>query len=295
MNYLYKYIIFTIVVLFLFSCGNSFLSRREMVDVLYDIHMAESTIQVVANSSSRIEKQEYFNKIFEKHGITKDEFDEAVAWYSNNPKEYNQFYVELIERATEFKGQVDDFEFHPELSPQHSDSVQSMDLWYWRDKIVYQDSISFDSLCFEFKDSTYFAHSDTLRWKFRIIMHSAVDKDSSNIVMLLNYDNLKVDTISYFLPIDSVKRAVTFTKLLPDTIRLASVDFSFADNLDSVSYIEVDSISFLRIFNKFSFPMAIEKSKEIDRLRDSVVYGKIEEKKKIAVNRQFHQLRERDE
>ncbi len=279
MGRLYKYLILSILVLFIASCGKSKLSRAEMVDVLYDIHFAEATIQVAANNSPRIEKQEYYNVIFENHGITKEYFDKSVEWYSNNPKEYKLVYEGLIKKAEALKGRVDALEFHPEMRPTRMDSIGSLDLWYWHNEITLSDTVNYsispDSLYFALNDSAYFELSDTLQWKFRIAMRSTLFGDSSNIKMMLNYGDY-TDTVLYHMPIDSVKRAVSFTKIISDSTHLMSVEFSFADNLDSVSYVEIDSIALWRKYNKFVYALSESVRKDLDRKRDSVQNKNIE-------------------
>ncbi|MFI3297267.1 MAG: DUF4296 domain-containing protein [bacterium] len=279
MDRLYKYLILSILVLFAASCSKSKLSRAEMVDVLYEIHFAEATVQVAANNSPRVEKQEYYNVIFEKYGITKDFFDKSVRWYSNNPKEYKLVYEALISKAEVFKSRVDALEFHPDMRPTRMDSIGELDLWYWHNKIILFDTVNYaispDSLYFALNDSAYFELSDTLQWKFRIAMRSTLFGDSSNIKMMLNYGEYR-DTVLYRMPIDSVKRAVSFTKVISDSVHLMGVELSFVDNLDSVSYVEIDSIALWRKYNKFVYSLSESVRKDLDRKRDSVQNKNIE-------------------
>ena len=54
------------------------LSQDDMVAVLLDVHIAEAAMKVVDTSAKRIEKQEYYNTVFEKHRTTKEQFDKEI-------------------------------------------------------------------------------------------------------------------------------------------------------------------------------------------------------------------------
>ena len=59
------------------GCGRPWgvLSHDEMVEVVLDVHIAEASIRILDSSAKRIERQEYYNVVFDKHHITKEQFD----------------------------------------------------------------------------------------------------------------------------------------------------------------------------------------------------------------------------
>ena len=77
------------------------MNKEKMADVLFDIHMTEASISVHDNGFRRLEKQTYYESVFKKYGINKEEFDKSVAWYSNNPKKYDEVYVIIKQKLDE--------------------------------------------------------------------------------------------------------------------------------------------------------------------------------------------------
>lgn len=72
-----------------------------MTDILYDVQVAEAIFQRGGKPSAeeglKMGRQLY-RDIFEKHGISRDEFKESFTWYSNHPRLMNDMYEEIIER-----------------------------------------------------------------------------------------------------------------------------------------------------------------------------------------------------
>lgn len=77
------------------------LSEAKMTHILYDVQVAEAIFQrggkPSAEAGLKMGRQLY-RDIFEKHGISRDEFKESFAWYSNHPRLMNDMYEEIIER-----------------------------------------------------------------------------------------------------------------------------------------------------------------------------------------------------
>ena len=71
------------------------LSHDDMVAVLLDVHVAESAMKVIDTSAKRIEKQEYYNTVFAKHGTTKAQFDNSLDWYARHPKLLVEIYDDV--------------------------------------------------------------------------------------------------------------------------------------------------------------------------------------------------------
>ena len=85
----------------LLSCGKPswVLSEKQMEDILFDIHIADAEIN---NNymDFRIEKQKQklYTSIFEKHKITREQFDTSLVWYGKNLTKYLEIYEKLIQR-----------------------------------------------------------------------------------------------------------------------------------------------------------------------------------------------------
>ena len=75
------------------------LSNREMRNVLYDLHRADGAIQVAGyNYSHDQEVVGYYKNVLDRHGITQEQFDSSLVWYTDNPQIFNKIYPKVIER-----------------------------------------------------------------------------------------------------------------------------------------------------------------------------------------------------
>lgn len=75
------------------------LSRREMTEVLYDLHRMEGCLQAAGyNYGNDAEVALYYQAVLDKHGITQAQFDSSLVWYTDNPKRFVVIYPKVVER-----------------------------------------------------------------------------------------------------------------------------------------------------------------------------------------------------
>ena len=75
--------------------------EKDMANLLYDVHLAEIQIEndyTTFRDSAR--KQELFNAVWQKHRVTKAEFDTSLVWYSANLEKYLSIYDQVSKRYT---------------------------------------------------------------------------------------------------------------------------------------------------------------------------------------------------
>ncbi len=71
----------------------------DMVDLLVDIHKGESILELnrskySTDSTRKVMKQ----SIFERHGVTQEQFDTSLVWYGHNIEKYIEVYDKVIEK-----------------------------------------------------------------------------------------------------------------------------------------------------------------------------------------------------
>ena len=95
-----KSIIILCILLAVVGCRpRGVLSNSEMRDVLYDLHRADGAIQVAGyNYSHDQEVAGYYKNVLDKHGITQEQFDSSLVWFTDNPQIFNKIYPKVIER-----------------------------------------------------------------------------------------------------------------------------------------------------------------------------------------------------
>jgi len=95
------YILLLISILLLPACGKPswVLSEKQMEDMLFDIHLADAEISNnYMDFRTEKQKQDLYASVFEKHKITKEQFDTSLVWYGKNLSKYLAIYDKLNER-----------------------------------------------------------------------------------------------------------------------------------------------------------------------------------------------------
>jgi len=60
------------------------LSRKKMERLMYDVYIAEATIENDYQGFDTPEKKEaYINRVFEQHNVSQARWDSSLAWYSD--------------------------------------------------------------------------------------------------------------------------------------------------------------------------------------------------------------------
>lgn len=99
------------VFLLLFACSKypkDVLNPNDMVDVLYDIQIAQSLQKNGLGSfESNADKDALINYVLDKHGVTEAELDSSLVWYSDNPDLYVKVHDKVIGRLTEKRDEYD--------------------------------------------------------------------------------------------------------------------------------------------------------------------------------------------
>jgi len=76
-------------------------NQKEMADILYDIHLAEAIAnrnRYTVHDSIKIESDEIYQAVLEKHGINDSIMALSVIYYSGMPKVYEKIYSKVVER-----------------------------------------------------------------------------------------------------------------------------------------------------------------------------------------------------
>lgn len=89
-----------LVALVLVSCEvqrpEHILSPEKMEAFLYDYHLVQSMSGEYSTSSNK--EKLFFDYVFKKHNVTKEQFDTAMVWYNRYPKHLHKIYSNLEER-----------------------------------------------------------------------------------------------------------------------------------------------------------------------------------------------------
>ena len=73
------------------------LTPEQMMPIMVDIHVIEGSRNgaIMLGDNNGIE--DYYAKVYEKHGITEDQFKSSFAFYSDNPTVFIPIYEEVLD------------------------------------------------------------------------------------------------------------------------------------------------------------------------------------------------------
>ncbi|MDP4204582.1 MAG: DUF4296 domain-containing protein [Bacteroidota bacterium] len=98
-------ILLGVVFLSLTGCHNGddkILSQREMMDVLYDMHLTDAmSASMMSHASPMYTSDELYNSVLKKHKITTKAFENSIYYYTKHPKQYARIYQQLSDRLNE--------------------------------------------------------------------------------------------------------------------------------------------------------------------------------------------------
>lgn len=105
-----KFALWVSIFLFIAGCAkekrpNDVLGQNKMVEVMVDIHLAEGVdkTNVLTTDSLRISKEALYGHVYQKHGITEEEYRRSFEWYSEHLKEFDEVYVKVIEKLNQME------------------------------------------------------------------------------------------------------------------------------------------------------------------------------------------------
>jgi len=75
------------------------LHSGKMRDVLVDMHKTDALIQMSGLQHGHDEAQNiYYAQVMEKHGITQQQFDSSIVWYTSHPLLFDKIYPKVQDR-----------------------------------------------------------------------------------------------------------------------------------------------------------------------------------------------------
>jgi hypothetical protein len=104
-----------IVILVMIACDkpvvpkpSKLVSRDQMVDMLTDMHIAESVYQNRRYSGTQTLKfteADFYYSILKKHDVVDTLFEMSLIYYSSLPKEFEKIYSRVLNRLNELEQQ----------------------------------------------------------------------------------------------------------------------------------------------------------------------------------------------
>lgn len=265
--------------LLLAGCDRPPIRQEKMEDILFDVYRTDAYIAVENVSMSPEMRVKLYDSVFEKHGITKQEFDEALDWYAHHTKEWKLIHNNLVTRSEEYQKRVESYEFTPKAKPIVQDSIDTFDLWAPRNKwkwVVEDGEIDRVQTDFTLDDRNYFVGAKSLIFTMKMRCWGDDGKDSVTTMMVLRYSKGADDTLRYKAPADSVERIYTLTKRIPTTTSVSMVRVQEIDTVGTLQGVVVSNAHLYYTYNKHKKSIREVEKVRLRELRRELRGGKRE-------------------
>jgi len=103
-----RILLFLITILLFTACGEEKppLDKKQMSEIMADMHLAESYAQLVPvkngeyMSTNRDTLRVLYQNIYKKNKLDTTAFFEALAWYEAHPKVFDKVYEDVLEKLS---------------------------------------------------------------------------------------------------------------------------------------------------------------------------------------------------
>jgi len=137
------------------------LSPKKMEQFLYDYHLAQAIGQELPKEE-RYTIQAYVDWAYAKNGITKEEFNTSLVWYTRYPKELTKIYKHLSNRVEAEYKSVSKSLAQIEKAAFSIPSGDSINLWYLDRTALLNTSAYMNKLTYRINRDTTFHRGDTI-------------------------------------------------------------------------------------------------------------------------------------
>lgn len=138
----------------------------KMEALLYDYHLAQAiTAEEVSTS---FKKKLHINYVFEKHGVTKEELDSSLVWYTRYPKQLSRIYASLERKLVAEMENMGVVTAADDAFNQLMASADTVNLWR-ETKVKLLSSVALSNkLMFAYKADTTYVKGDSLSFSFTV-------------------------------------------------------------------------------------------------------------------------------
>lgn len=184
----------------MFSCNsevpNDVIDSRELEDVLYDLHIAQSLAQQQTLDSLAYYEAYYKEAVFAKHKINQQFFDHSMEWYSSHTNYLNEIYTNLSMRF----GDNTDSETDLENNKKQNLYLTGDTVNIWKGAMsVLLSSQEKNYYIFEEKADSAIQSGDLLKWIFSVNWHYHDGDKRAVAIFVIKYDNDSLSVSQQFI------------------------------------------------------------------------------------------------
>lgn len=241
--------LFCCVVLLQFACSNrpdDVLSKSEMKSFLTDLHLLEGVFSSDVTISED-DKILYYQALFQKHGISKAQFDSSLVYYTRNPKVFERIYTGVNKNLEGLRAEVEAGKYTPVLPDSIRLKPLEINIWNRDTAFTYPDDSTKNQSGFSLVNSGLLT-KDIYSFSFRMraLPHDSVKSGYTSF--RIHYADGNVDSLWHAVKNDSVLRRYKFRFKAARNIKidsLSGVFYASPTRQDTISLV-VDSIMLFR-------------------------------------------------
>ena len=143
------------------STPSGVISKGKMEDLLFDFHIAQSMIYDMSSAEQEEKGQEYIDAVFRKYGVTQEDFDSSLVWYSRHPKEYHKLYENIKERYEKLNSELQLQNGNKDMMAVFSTGGDTTNIWGAQKLIVLRNNELLNKETFSIKADTSFHKADS--------------------------------------------------------------------------------------------------------------------------------------
>lgn len=137
------------------------LPPKKMEQFLYDYHLAQAIGQELSKEEKYTTKA-YIDWAYQKNGISAEEFNRSLVWYTRYPKELSKIYKRLSNRVDDEYKSASRSLAQIEKKSITIQSGDSVDLWYLSPSAILNTSAYMNRLTYSINRDTTFHKGDTI-------------------------------------------------------------------------------------------------------------------------------------
>lgn len=225
------------------------LSQDKMADVITELHKLDGSLAAKGIGVDKInEKNEYYDAVLKKYGITRAEFDSSLTYYTKNPKKFERIYENVITNLTDLQKDINKGKYH-QVDTTELHKIR-YDIWNKARKYALTKDSARTKLSFEIPDQNFIL-GDVFTLK---MLHRISKTDSSankQIRLQINYKNGRTFGIIKKIQADGITRRITLRvkSVYPSKIKSISGEILGCSAYKGKQDILVDSISLMRMYD----------------------------------------------
>lgn len=218
------------------------LDKKEMAELLTDIHKGESVVEMQrgvysGDSMKKVVKQ----SILLKHGVTQAQLDTSFVWYGNHIEDYLEIYEDVIKRLEDEQKTV---KGNRSRTPVFAEG-DSIDIWPLSHTYKLSDSDILQNINFEIARDSTWRNGDNYILQFKCL-NTRQQVMQAEAVIYAVYDDGRVE----FRPSSTMNNWVKVRLVTDSMSQPISVFGSISYQFEPSENVYIDSVSLVRTRNR---------------------------------------------